>query len=65
MRDAGAKQQRVTENSVSHIDGAVRSMLMTDSSDQSVWMTEFSVTLCVVLPGHACLCNSVICMILL
>jgi hypothetical protein len=36
---------RVTENSVNHIDWETRSMLITDFSDRSTWMTEFSVTL--------------------
>jgi hypothetical protein len=36
--------KQVTENSVSHIDWAARSMLLADFSHLSMWMTEFSIT---------------------
>jgi hypothetical protein len=36
---------RVTENSVTHIDREAQSLVLTDFSDRSTWMMEFSVTL--------------------
>jgi hypothetical protein len=36
---------RVTENSVTHIDRETQSLMLTDFSDRSTWMMEFSVTL--------------------
>jgi hypothetical protein len=36
---------RVTENSVTHIDRKAQSLVLTDFSDRSTWMMEFSVTL--------------------
>jgi hypothetical protein len=36
---------RVTENSVTHIDKEAQSLVLTDFSDCSTWMMEFSVTL--------------------
>jgi hypothetical protein len=35
----------VTDNSVTHIDGEAQSLVLTDFSDRSTWMMEFSVTL--------------------
>jgi hypothetical protein len=35
----------VTENSVTHIDREAQSLVLTDFSDRSTWMMEFSVTL--------------------
>jgi hypothetical protein len=36
---------RVTENSVPHLDREAQSLVLTDFSDHSTWMMEFSVTL--------------------
>jgi hypothetical protein len=36
---------RVTENSVTHIEREAQSLVLTDFSDRSTWMMEFSVTL--------------------
>jgi hypothetical protein len=36
---------RVTENYVTHIDREAQSLVLTDFSDRSTWMMEFSVTL--------------------
>jgi hypothetical protein len=36
---------RVTENSVTHRDREAQSLALTDFSDRSTWMMEFSVTL--------------------
>jgi hypothetical protein len=35
----------VTENSVTHIEREAQSLVLTDFSDRSTWMMEFSVTL--------------------
>jgi hypothetical protein len=40
-----AHNTRVTENSVTHIDREAQSLALTDFSDRSTWMMEFSVTL--------------------
>jgi hypothetical protein len=35
----------VTENSVTHIEREAQSLVLTDFSDRSTWMMEFSITL--------------------
>jgi hypothetical protein len=50
---------RVTENSVNHIDWAARSMMMTDFSDRSLWMTKFSIALVLCSCVTLGFCNSV------
>jgi hypothetical protein len=36
---------RVTENSVTYIDREAQSLVLTDFSDRSTWMMEFSISL--------------------
>jgi hypothetical protein len=36
------RNMRVTENSIAHLDRAVRSLMMRDLPERSMWMDEFS-----------------------